>query len=101
MAQERTVVYENNEIHYLLEQKQVKNLNLRVHKDCMVYVSANPDVPAEKVDDFVVSKGAYIRSAQRKFCPSTQAICQWRNFLSTGQRSPPESGEKCAGHNFL
>lgn len=30
-------------------------------------VSANPDVPAEKVDDFVVSKGAYIRSAQRKF----------------------------------
>ena len=67
MAQERTVVYENNEIHYLLEQKQVKNLNLRVHKDCIVYVSANPDVPAEKVDDFVVSKGAYIRSAQRKF----------------------------------
>ena len=55
MAQERTVVYGNNEIHYLLEQKQVKNLNLRVHKDCMVYVSANPDVPAEKVDDFVVS----------------------------------------------
>ena len=53
MAQERTVVYGNNEIHYLLEQKQVKNLNLRVHKDCMVYVSANPDVPAEKVDDFV------------------------------------------------
>ena len=56
MAQERTVVYENNEIHYLLEQKQVKNLNLRVHKDCMVYVSANPDVPAEKVDGFVVKK---------------------------------------------
>ena len=56
MTQERTVVYENNEIHYLLEQKLVKNLNLRVHKDCMVYVSANPDVPAEKVDDFVVSK---------------------------------------------
>ena len=67
MAQERTVVYENNKIHYLLEQKQVKNLNLRVHKDCMVYVSANPDVPAEKVDDFVVSKGAYICSAQRSF----------------------------------
>lgn len=67
MAQKRIVVYENNEIHYLLEQKQVKNLNLRVHKDCKVYVSANPDVPAEKVDDFVVSKGAYIRSAQRKF----------------------------------
>ena len=67
MVQERTVLYENNEIHYLLEQKPVKNLNLRVHKDCKVYVSANSDIPTEKVDDFVVSKGAYIRSAQRKF----------------------------------
>ena len=104
MAQERTVVYENNEIHYMLEQKQVKNLNLRVHKDCMVYVSANPDVPAEKVDDFVVSKGAYIRSAQRKFREMAQYTPQpkqWRDFLSAGQRNPPESGEQYAGRNFL
>ena len=36
MVQERTVLYENNEIRYLLEQKPVKNLNLRIHKDCMV-----------------------------------------------------------------
>ena len=82
MAQERTVVYENNEIHYLLEQKQVKNLNLRVHKDCMVYVSANPDVPAEKVDDFVVSKGAYIRSAQRKFREMAQYAPQPKQYVS-------------------
>ena len=33
MVQERTVLYENNEIRYLLEQKPVKNLNLRIHKD--------------------------------------------------------------------
>ena len=82
MAQERTVAYENNEIHYLLEQKQVKNLNLRVHKDCMVYVSANPDVPAEKVDDFVVSKGAYIRSAQRKFREIAQYASQPKQYVS-------------------
>ena len=82
MAQERTVVYENNEIHYLLEQKRVKNLNLRVHKDCMVYVSANPDVPAEKVDDFVVSKGAYIRSAQRKFREMAQYAPQPKQYVS-------------------
>ena len=82
MAQERTVVYENNEIHYLLEQKQVKNLNLRVHKDCKVYVSANPDVPAEKVDDFVVSKGAYIRTAQRKFREMAQYASQPKQYVS-------------------
>ena len=68
MAQKRIVVYENNEIHYLLEQKQVKNLNLRVHKDCKVYVSANPDVPAEKVDDFVVSKGACMSVERLSIC---------------------------------
>ena len=82
MAQKRIVVYENNEIHYLLEQKQVKNLNLRVHKDCMVYVSANPDVPAEKVDDFVVSKGAYICSAQRKFREMAQYASQPKQYVS-------------------
>lgn len=82
MAQKRTVVYENNEILYLLEQKQVKNLNLRVHKDCMVYVSANPDDQAEKVDDFVVSKGAYIRSAQRKFREMAQYAPQPKQYVS-------------------
>lgn len=82
MAQERTVLYENNVIHYLLEQKQVKNINLRIHKDCMVYVSANPDVPAEKVDDFVVSKGAYICSSQRKFREMAQYAPQPKQYVS-------------------
>lgn len=48
----------------------------------MVYVSANPDVPAEKVDDFVVSKGAYIRSAQRKFREMAQYAPQPKQYVS-------------------
>ena len=67
MPQQRTVFYEGSEISYQLEQKQVKNLNLRIHKDCKVYVSANPEVPVNKVDEFVVSKGQYICSVQKKF----------------------------------
>ena len=67
MPQQRRVFYEGNEISYQLEQKPVKNLNLRIHKDCKVYVSANPEVPVNKVDEFVVSKGQYICSAQKKF----------------------------------
>lgn len=82
MAQERTVLYENNEIRYLLEQKKVKNLNLRIHKDCMVYVSANPAIPAEKVDEFVVSKGAYICSSQRKFREMAQYAPQPKQYVS-------------------
>lgn len=76
MAQERTVYSENKEIQYLLERKPVKNLNLRIRKDGKVYVSAHPDVPAEKVDDFVVRKGAYIRSAQQKFREMAQYATQ-------------------------
>lgn len=81
MTQERTVLYENNEIHYLLEQKAVKNLNLRIHKDCRVYVSASPDISVEKVDDFVASKGRYICSAQKKFCEMAQFATQPKQYV--------------------
>lgn len=82
MSQERIVLYENNEIHYLLEQKPVKNLNLRIHKDCRVYVSASPDIPAKCVDDFVVSKGNYIQSVQRKFREMAQYAPQPKQYVS-------------------
>ena len=82
MAQERTVLYEGSAIHYVLEKKPVKNLNLRIHKDCKVYVSASPDIPAETVDDFVVSKGNYIRSAQRKFLEMAQYALQHKQYVS-------------------
>ena len=82
MLQERTVCYEGQEICYLLEYKPVKNLNLRIHKDCHVYVSANPEVPTEKVDDFVVSKGKYILSAQKRFYDLAQYSPQPKQYVS-------------------
>lgn len=63
----RKVMFDEKEIVYHLEQKPVKNLNLRIRKDGSVYVSANDDVPVGKVDEFVVSKGAYILSALQRF----------------------------------
>lgn len=82
MTEERTVLYENKEIRYLLEQKPVKNLNLRIHKDCRVYVSANCDIPVQRVDDFVVRKGEYIRSAQQKFREMAQYAQQPKQYVS-------------------
>lgn len=82
MAQERTVLYKGSAIRYMLEEKPVKTLNLRIHKDCKVYVSASPDIPAEKVDDFVVSKGNYIRTAQRKFLEIAQYAPQPKQYVS-------------------
>ena len=63
----RTVAFSDQELTYILEQKQVKNLNLRIRKDGSVYVSANPMVPAHEVDDFVIRKSEYITRAVNQF----------------------------------
>lgn len=67
MGMERTVEFENETICYFLERKPVKNLNLRIRRDCTVYVSAHPRIPLKMVDRFVISKGSFIRSAQNDF----------------------------------
>ena len=38
MPQERTILYAGVPLRYLLEQKPVKNLNLRIHRDCILFV---------------------------------------------------------------
>lgn len=64
---QRTIQIDGIPLHYSLERKNVKNLNLHVRKDGSVYVSANTAVPDEKIDDFLISKGNFIRNAQNKF----------------------------------
>ena len=79
---QRTVLFEGKSIAYLLEYKAVRNLNLRVRKDGSVYVSANPSIPEETVDDFVKSKGDYILSALAKFEELAQYMPQPKQFVS-------------------
>ena len=63
----RMVLAEGREISYVLERKQVKNLNLRIRKDGSVFVSANDAVPFDEVDKFVCNKASYIRGAVKRF----------------------------------
>lgn len=63
----RMVFAEGQEISYVLERKQVKNLNLRIRKDGSVFVSANDAVPFEEVDEFVCNKASYILDAVKRF----------------------------------
>lgn len=63
----RIVLAEGQEISYVLERKQVKNLNLRIKKDGSVFVSANDAVPFEEVDEFVSNKASYILDAVKRF----------------------------------
>ena len=79
---ERTVITEGQEIHYYLERKNVKNLNLRVRKDGSVYVSANESVPSKEIDDFVCSKASYIIRAVEKFKEMTQYKPQPKQYVS-------------------
>lgn len=63
----RMVLAGDQEISYVLERKQVKNLNLRIKKDGSVFVSANDIVPFEEVDEFVCNKASYILDAIKRF----------------------------------
>ena len=63
----RMVLAEGREISYVLERKQVKNLNLRIRKDGSVFVSANDAVSFDEVDEFVCNKASYILGAVKRF----------------------------------
>lgn len=64
---QRTIQIDGSPLQYSLERKNVKNLNLHVRKDGSVYVSANVAVPEERIDEFLISKGTFIKNAQNKF----------------------------------
>ena len=53
-------------ITYNLTYKNVKNINLRIRKDLTVKVSANKNLPLEKIDGFVSSKAGWIQSTIKK-----------------------------------
>lgn len=63
----RTVRTEGLVITYTLKRKDVKNLNLRIHTDGQIYVSAGKRLAASQIDAFVIKKGPFIEKAQRKF----------------------------------
>lgn len=59
----RTIQFQNLNIVYELERKNVKNINLRVRSDGSVYVSANRLVRVAQIDIFVLSKAQFILDA--------------------------------------
>ena len=65
VTSKRMVLAEGQEISYVLERKQVKNLNLRIRKDGSVFVSASDAVPFEEVDEKLkgIMKNIFLNSA--------------------------------------
>lgn len=63
----RTVLMDGQQLIYFLEYKPVKNINLRILKDCSVHVSASRRIPQKEVDAFVQSKSAFVLRAIARF----------------------------------
>jgi hypothetical protein len=52
--------YDNKEYQYIIERKDVKNVNLRVTPKLEIYVSANDNISDEEIHSFVRSKARWI-----------------------------------------
>lgn len=63
----REVEYKEHIIKYDLQRKKVKNINMRIKPDFTVFVSANPKVSVNHIDNFVISKADFILSAFESF----------------------------------
>lgn len=61
------IVFQGQEISYLLTRKKVKNINVRIKSNKVVYVSANPKVPKSEIERFLHEKAAYILICFERF----------------------------------
>ena len=63
----RVLVCGGREVRWVLTRKKVKNVNLRVKPDGIVYISANTRVPVKFIEDFIREKSDFIFSALEGF----------------------------------
>ncbi|MGN0734309.1 MAG: M48 family metallopeptidase [Anaerovoracaceae bacterium] len=89
--QERTVCAGEKNIKYILERKQVKNINLRVRPDGSVKVSASSRVDASQIDDFVLSKAEFILEAMKRFEEAAEAERQFQRELDKSKEGQESS----------
>ena len=81
-TEQRVIHCSGASIVYHLERKDVRNLNLRIKKDGSVWASASPDITSSRIDEFVLSKEAYIFSALKQFQTIEQYKAQPKQYVS-------------------
>ena len=59
----KEIVLNGKRIEYDLQRKDVKNINLRIKADRTIFLSANPCVSQEVIEEFIESKSEYILKA--------------------------------------
>ena len=63
----KTIFINGKKIEYELIFKKVKNINLRIHRDGQITVSANKRVPEITIDRFMTDRSDFITSALERF----------------------------------
>lgn len=81
----RSVVCRKGLLEYRLTRKDVKNINLRVKPDGQILVSANVDVPAKYIDDFVCRKQEYIYRNQKKYAVKHEELSSFSKRYVSGE----------------
>ena len=69
-------------LSYTLERKKVKNINLRVHPNGTISVSAPVYSSLNFVDEFVIAKSSYIYKAQARFKEKRKWEINEKRYLS-------------------
>lgn len=71
----KSVIYNGKELFYVLERKKVKNINMRLHEDGTVYISANKSVPEDYIEKILLKNAD-------KFFKASQKLKSRKNNLS-------------------
>ena len=71
----------NKEIEYDLQRKRVKNINLRIKPDKTITVSANPRVPENRIEKFILEKQEFILRALEKYGKMQKSLPRPKQYI--------------------
>ena len=71
----------DREIEYDLQRKRVKNINLRIKPDRTITVSANPRVPENRIERFILEKQEFILRALEKYGKMQKSLPKPKQYI--------------------
>ena len=71
----------DREIEYDLQIKRVKNINLRIKPDKSITVSANPRVPENRIERFILEKQDFILRALEKYGKMQKSLPRPKQYI--------------------
>lgn len=92
----KTLHIENNDIHYVIIRKPVKNINIRVKSDGFVYISANNSISEKYIVDLLLSKKEFILSSLKEIESTLKNAYNFKSLNYLGKSYPLEIISDCA-----